>query len=134
MVELLVSISKYDVILPKSIEETNAEIDAVVDQVALSLTPDSDDTRKLSVNTSEDDITGIALIEAYPQEVNVVETSESSSDSDVVVPCLQEDSSFPAVAVQTMSNVSEQDEGVDAASFAEEQHVSLKPHWNCFGN
>ena len=75
MVELLDSISKYDVILPKSINETNEEMNTVLDQVdesRLPLTLDSDDMREVSVNTS-DDIIGIALIEAYPQEVNVVE-------------------------------------------------------------
>ena len=72
-------------------------------RVGLPLTPDSDDM-KLSVTSSEDVIIGIALIEAYPHEVNVDETSESSRNIYVVVSCLQEDASFPAVFVQTISN------------------------------
>ena len=79
----------------------------------------------MSVITSEDDIIGIALIEAYPQKVNVDEISESSRNSDVVVSSLQEGASFPAIAVQTISNVSEQDEGV----IEQRSCLSLKSFW-----
>ena len=132
VVELLDSISKYDVILPKSFDETTEETKVVrdhVDESVLSLVPNSNDTKEISVNTSEDSIIGLDLIEAYPQEV--VETNESCGDSDIFASSLQEDAGFPVVAVQTISNVSEQDEGVDAASFAEEQRscLSLKPFW-----
>ena len=132
VVELLDSISKYDIILPKSFDKTTEETKVVrdhVDESVLSLVPDSNDTREISVNTSEDSIIGLALIEAYHQEV--VETNESCGDCDIFVSSLQEDADFPVVAVQTISNVSEQDEGVDAASFAEEHRscLSLRPFW-----
>ena len=132
VVELLDSISKYDIILPKSFDKTTEETKVVrdhVDESVLSLVPNSNDTREISVDTSEDSIIGLALIEAYHQEV--VETNESCGDSDIFVSSLQEDADFPVVAVQTISNVSEKNEGVDAASFAEEQRscLSLKPFW-----
>ena len=132
VVELLDSISKYDIVFPKSIDETTEETNAVgdhVDESELSLMPDLNDTREMLVNTSEDSIIGLALIETYPQEVNMVETNESSRDSDIFVSSLQEDAGFPVVAVQTISEVSEQHEGVNAASFAEEQQScpSLRP-------
>ena len=66
VVELLDSISKYDIILPKSVDEITEETNAVgnyVDESELSLVPDSNDTREMSVNTSEDSIIGLALIE-----------------------------------------------------------------------
>ena len=90
-----------------------------MDESRLPLTPDSGDTRELSITTSEDDIIGIALIEAYSQEVNIDETSESYRNGDVFVSWLQEDASFPTITIQTQ--FSEHGEGVDAASFAEEQ-------------
>ena len=134
VVELLDSLSKYDIVLPKSIDEATEEANAIgdlVDESGLSLVPDSSDEREISVNTSEDSIIDLALIETYPQEVNVVETKESSRDSDIFASCVQEDAGFPVVAVQTISNVSEKDEGVDAVPFAEEQRScpSLRPFW-----
>ena len=61
----------------------------------------------------------------------MVETKESSRGSDIFASCLQEDAGFPVVAVRTISNVSENDEGVVAASFAEEQRScpSLRSLW-----
>ena len=134
VVELLDSLSKYDIVLPKSIDEATEEANVVgdrVDESGLSLVPDSSDEREISVNTSEDSIIDLALIETYPQEVNVVETKESSRDSDIFASCVQEDAGFPVVAVQTISNVSEKDEGVDAVPFAEEQLScpSLRSFW-----
>ena len=134
VMELLESLSKYDIVLPKSIDGATEEANVVgdrVDESGLPLVPDSSDKREISVNTSEDSIIGLALIETYPQEVNVVETNESSRDIDIFVPSLQEDAGFPVVAVRTISNVSEKDEGVVAASFAEEQRScpSLRPFW-----
>ena len=134
VVELLDSLSKYDIVLPKSIDEATEEANVVgdrVDESGLSLVPDSSDEREISVNTSEDSIIDLALIETYPQEVNVVETKESSRDSDIFASCLQEDAGFPVVAVQTILNISEKDEGVDAVPFAEEQRScpSLRPFW-----
>ena len=101
VVELLDSLSKYDIVLPKSIDEATEEANAVGDRVesGLSLVPDSSCEREISVNTSEDSIIDLALIETYPQEVDVVETNESSRDSDIFASCLQEDAGFPVVAV-----------------------------------
>ena len=100
-------------------------------ECVLSIILDSNVMREISVNTSEDSIIGLALIEAYPQEVNLVKTNDSSSDCDIFVSSLQEDAGFPVVAVQTISNVSEHDEGIDAASFDEEQRSfpSLRTFW-----
>ena len=55
----------------------------------------------------------------------MVETNESSRDSDIFLSSLQEDAGFPVVAVQTISNISEQDEGVDE----QRSCPSLRPFW-----